>query len=187
MITGGWKLLRAAIPYIILAAIIFGALLFAYDFGVGTERARKDAEISALKLKHATTLGQIDREHRTQLDAARLLVIATERKAADEMAAMDMKFTKELNDAKHKAAADVAAVRAGAWRVRDEFTCSAPGDAGPSGGAAAPHASAGVDHGAAQRGLRSEDAAEIIEAADTGDRWAVQLRACQAIIRRDRQ
>lgn len=174
-----------ALPYVVLAGIGAATVASAYLFGVHTEHQARVAEVATLNLQHTRVLAQVDREHRTALQAATDLVRATELKAASDMAALDLKYTKELKDAKNRNAAEIAAVRAGAWRVRDEFTC-AGGAAGPGGDVSAAGPGAGVDHGSAGRGLGPEDAAEILDAADTGDRWAVQLRACQEIVRQDR-
>lgn len=187
---GLWKLFRAALPYMVAVAVVLGALFAAYRFGVSVENAQRRAEVADLKRDHGDTLALLNGAHKDALAKALQEVADAKDKAAADMAALDEKFTKEMNDAKSKSEADVAAVRAGAIRVRDRFTCTAPADsaAGPGGGAGqAVGTSAGVGDGAAVRGLGPQDAGEILAVADTGDRWAVQLRACQAIIAKDRQ
>jgi hypothetical protein len=168
-------LIRAGLVVVAVATII-GA---SYSSGAKHERERKDADIARLKLAHGERLAAIDRDYRERLQAATDKARAAEAKAAADMAAIDRKYTKELNDAKKRSAADVAAVRAGDWRVRESLTCKTidvPTAAGPT----------RMGDGAASRGLGNEDAAEAIADADEGDRWAIQLKACQAIVMRDR-
>lgn len=183
----GWRLLRALLPFIALAAIIIGALWGAYTFGVKTENARRMAEVSDLKRTHGDDLAAMDRAHRAALAAGLQARAEREAQHAKDMAALDEKFTKEIEDAKRVSDRDIAAVRAGELRLRERFTCPAPAPAaGPRGGTDQAGTTPGLGDDATQRGFGTEDAAAVIAAADEGDGWARQLRACQAIVTRDR-
>jgi hypothetical protein len=178
------KLLLRALPYMAALAVIFAGLWAVYSFGVHVEHQRRVAEVTAMDAKHTKALADISTANSLALAAMQTKAREAEQLAAERMAALDEKYTKEMQDAKRKADADIAAVRRGAVRVRDKFTC--PGAGSPAGGVPQAGRSAGVGDAATGRGLGAEDAAEIIAAADTGDRWARQLMACQAIVRSDR-
>lgn len=181
-----WALFRRLLPYLVAVAVVFGALFMAYRHGVTTERARKDVEIGTLRLQHTTTLSLIDQTNRKALNAALEAKAYAEEKSAADMAALDLKFTKEIQNEKANSQRDVAAVRAGTWRVRDKFSCPGTGTGGPGGVLPSPGTSTGMGDGAASGGLGAEDAATLIATADEGDGYATQLRACQAIVTRDR-
>lgn len=171
-----------ALPY--LAAV--GMAIAAYHFGAHVEHLARVAEVTSLKRAHSQDLEDIDRANRQALADALRRQREIEAQHAADMAALDAKYTKELQDAKATSDADIAAVRAGAYRLRERFTCPSAGAGSPGGGATQAGPGASVDHAATQRGLGQEDAAAVIAAADEGDRWAVQLRACQAIVHKDR-
>lgn len=197
-----WKLFRAALPYLVAVAVVLGALFAAYRFGVSVENAQRRAEVADLKrthtndmtamqLQHTGTLSAMNTAHQEALTVALQQVADAKDQAAKDMAALDLKYTKEIQDEKRKSVRDIAAVRSGELRLRERFSCPAPapGRAAGAGGDAeqAAGASAGMGDGAAQRGFGAEDAAIALGLADEGDQWAVQLRACQAIIAKDRQ
>lgn len=184
----GWKLLRALLPFIALAAIIIGALWGAYTFGVKTENARRVAEVSDLKRTHGDDLAAMDRAHRAALAAELRAKAEREAQHAKDMAALDEKFTKEIEDAKRVSDRDIAAVRAGELRLRERFTCPAPGPAaGPSGGADKAGTTTGLGDDPAPGGLRQPDAEFLIRYSDEADTVVRQLSACQAIVNRDRK
>lgn len=173
-----------AIPYLIALAAIAAACIGIYSFGVHTEHQARVAEVAKLNQQHKDALQQIDAAHRTQLQAATDLVRAQELKASQDMAAMDAKKTKELNDAKNAAATDIAALRSGGIRVRDEFTCA--GAAGAGGEAGATATAPGLGHATQAGGLQAADAEVVLHIGAEADEVALQLQACQAIVTQDR-
>jgi hypothetical protein len=101
--------------------------------------------------------------------------------ASARIAVIDTNHQTELQNAKTKVADLDAAVAAGAVRLRQRFTCPvAPA------GAAAPVDSAGIGDGTQGSGLSTADARFLISEAARADEVALQLRACQAVIRADR-
>lgn len=174
----GWRVLA-------IVALILGALLGAFFFGVHTEGARRAAEVADLTRTHGEVLAAMDRAHRSALAEELQRRADLQVQHAQDMAALDERFTHEIETAKRRAAADLAAVRDGTVRLRDRFTCT-PTPAGPSGTAADPGATTGVGDDAQAGGLRREDAAFLISESDRADEVTRQLQACQAIVRRDR-
>ena len=180
-----WGIARIVGPYIAVIAIVFGVLWLAYDFGKESERARADSEIAELQAQHTITLADIDRTNRTVLQAETARARSAEARRVADMAAIDTQYTEELQNAKARADADIAAVRDGAYRLRDRFTCpsSATGTGGAAGGVGA---AAGVGDDATPSGLQTEDAAFLVQLADEADGVVRALSACQAIVRGDR-
>lgn len=176
----------AAIKFILVVLILAGSNWSSYRSGIRTENADRRAEVAELVREQTQRLADIDKKHRTALAEELQRRLDDQAKHQADMAALDAKFTKEMNDAKRKSDADVAAVRAGAVRVRDRFTCPSGSAASTSGAADQAGGTAGMGDGGTGRGFGPEDAAAVIAAADEGDRWAAQLRACQQIVRRDR-
>lgn len=178
------KLLRAIAPYLVATVLVALCLWAAYAFGVRVENKDRRTEVAELLREHEQTLAAIDQANRDALVAALQRQLDTEAKAAMDMAALDAKYTKEIQDEKARSDRDIAAVRAGEYRLRERFTCT--GTSGPSSGAVQAGTSTGMGDAATKRGFGQEDAAAVIAAADEGDRWAKQLMACQDIVRRDR-
>lgn len=173
-----------ALPYVLVLAAVAAVLLGAYAFGSHVEHQGRVAEVAGLKQQQQKALTDIDAAHRTQLQAATDLVRATELQAAERMAAMDKQKTKELNDAKNAAATDLAALRSGGIRVRDELACAGAGGAG--GGASQAATGTGLGHATPAGGLQDADAEFLLRVGAEADEVTLQLQACQAIVTQDR-
>jgi prophage endopeptidase len=109
-----------------------------------------------------------------------------ERKHAEDLAALSIKFQQEFTNVKRKNASDISAVRAGTLRLRDVSAGSAGQDScrhsasetgAPAGGS--PTAEGSYLSGAA--------AEFLLGLANEADEVVVQLTECQAILVRDRQ
>lgn len=181
----GSAVIRAALPYLVAIAIVFGALFGAYRFGVHNEHLARVAEVAELQGEHGEEMRILDKAHTDALEVEFKRRIDAEAKHAEDMAAIDAQYTKEKTDAKNKSEAAIAAVRSGAIRVREQFTC-APNAGSPSGAGNAPSTSTSVGDGIKGGGLRAEDAELVLRIADEADTVVRQLSACQAIVRRDR-
>jgi prophage endopeptidase len=175
------KLAKIVVPILIVFTVLWGA----YNFGANHERREADLEIAALNDAHTKTLTELDRTNRTALQAATDEARAIEQRYVASMAALDLKYTQEITDAKTQAERDIAAVRAGELRLRNRFTCAAD-PAAPGSGAAAVAAGAGGGDGTRQAGLQVEDAEFLVRLADAADAVVRQLTACQAIVATDR-
>ena len=154
----GWVWLGLAI---VLACLWYGSTRF--DAGVAHERA---AQARAQAVAVAAVL--------KQRDAAE----AADRK---QMAAIGARFDKEKDHALFEAQRLAACYRSGKCRVHARFQCPAqPGVLPETAGTPA------EGDGAGEGGLLDEDAAFLVGEAGRADAVALQLQACQAVIRADR-
>ena len=174
-----------ALPYVLVAVAVLASHVGAFFAGADRAVTIARAHIAELEAEHQATLHQVDREHRTALQAATDLARAHELAAAERMAAMDLKFTKERNDAKARHERELGALRDGALRVRERFTC-ADRDPGAGGEGTALAAAPGVGDAPPQRGLQRADAEFLLRIGAEADEVTAQLQACQAIVREDR-
>lgn len=141
-------------------------------------------DIAELTVAHDRTLQEINTVNQnlaaTMVDQAR----TREQRNVEAMAALDLKHTEELNNAKRETDIALAAVRAGELRLRNRFTCS-------SGSAAADRTTeagtgTGLGDDTRQAGLQITDAEFLVRFADEADAVVRQLTACQAIVVSDR-
>lgn len=175
----------------IIMAVAAGGILVAshwaaYRHGISMENADRRTEVAELVREQNQRLGQLQDEHSKALTAELQRRLDEQDQHARDMAALDVKFTKEMTDAKRQAEADVAAVRAGAVRVRERFTCPSAGAAGASGAGTAAGRTASVGDAAQAAGLQAADAEFLLSEAGRADEVTLQLQACQEIVRRDR-
>lgn len=153
--------------------LLFATHFSAYRHGhnVGDMEARQE-------LNQALTI------QRERAEAAEQQTRDLEAKHRTDMAAADQRLTEALTDEHAKYEAAVAAVRAGTVRVRDRFTCPATGSgAVPNTGTS----TSPGDGGATRRGLQAADVELVLRLASEADQVADRLRACQAIVRADRE
>lgn len=165
-------------PYVIIGMLLFwiGSVLGSYSYGhhqgtVGEDvkwevRATAEAQQAAVQIKAAE-------------DSAR----QQEQAANQRQAAISSSYEEKLQNAEQTHQADLAAIRAGALRLRDP---ASPVQACPAPGAPASPSTGGRD-GAAAGYLSTEAADFLLSLADDADRTAQQLAACQAIVTADRQ
>lgn len=123
------------------------------------------------------------REANAEIDRLHTEARAKERAHAGQMAAVGINYQEGLLHAEDVRRRDLAAVRAGALRLRVPAACPGAG----AGGASAPGAAAGGGDGVAPGELPGPLAAALLDLAHDADGVAEQLAACQAVIRADRQ
>jgi len=105
-----------------------------------------------------------------------------ERIHVDEMAAISAQHEQEKLHALAEKDAVIAGLRDGTYRLRTRLAAAAA----TSGLAAQVGASASGGDGAAQNGLRIEDAGFFVRESERADDVVRQLTACQAVIQSDR-
>lgn len=109
------------------------------------------------------------------------ITLASERARARTQADIDTAYQKGTQDAQAQLDSTISDLRADNLRLRRKFTCPDPANAG------ATAASAGIGDGGAQGGLQQSDAEFLVRLAAEADAVALQLQACQAIVRSDRR
>lgn len=171
-------------PHLVVVFATLALCAWLYSLGAKSERVKANAEIAELKADHATTLADLERTNRIALQAATDAARAAENKRVADMAALDLKYTTEMTNAKRETDAALAAVRSGELRLRDRFTCNSSTASG-----SVPETGAGprVGDDATPSGLQVADAAVLVQRAADADEVVRQLTACQAIVRADRQ
>ncbi|CAG2144472.1 hypothetical protein LMG31506_03013 [Cupriavidus yeoncheonensis] len=161
------------------AAAIIGALMVFAALFFGGVKVGTNGTNSAWQAKYNADLANANKRTADAEKRER----DKEDQHADDMAALDAKHTKELADAKTISDRTIADLRAGSIRVRDRLTCpaaSGPGTASQAG------TGASMGDAAARGGLQAADAELVLRIAGEADEVAVQLAACQAIVRMDR-
>lgn len=170
--------MNRAIIYLAIAAAFGGSCYFA---GVYVEHLACVAEVTKLQQQQALALAAANKATTDAQQAAR----DTEAKRASDMADLDAHYTEELNNAKANADRTIADLRAGTVRLRQRFTCkpntSSSSQAGKAG------TGTGLGAGQSACGLSAEDAGFLVSEAKRADAVVVQLQACQAIVKQDRQ
>lgn len=169
MIPNPWLIVGLLVAWIASIVAVGG---WQHDAGVTAERARNQGvQIADLKVANAKI--------KALEEAAR----ANEAKHATEVAAIGAAHEADIETRRVQAEHDVAAVRAGALRLRDPGAkpAACPG-AVPS---AAPAASVG--DGPAPGELSRELDEFLVSEANRADAVAIQLGACQAVVLSDRK
>lgn len=176
-----------AVAVLVTACIVGSAVPGAYQAGKHGERVKRDAQVSELNRAHDADLAAIDRANREALATAQQATLDAERTHALRIAAIDAAHTKAMDEQKSISNRTIAGLRDGTVRLRSQYaTRACSSDGGASGVVPSAGASAGVGDGGAQGGFGTADVIAILGAAAEGDGYAVQLRACQAIVRADR-
>lgn len=169
-----------------VVAFVLTAGAYVYRQGVSHENARRVAEVAQLNQRHEKALADIDGANRTELARLERQRRDAEQANGRAMAALDAQHLKERNEQKSISDRTIAGLRAGTVRLREQYAAARPGDGGAAGSVPSTSASPGLGDGAASGGFGESDVIAILGAAADGDGWAVQLRACQAIVRADR-
>lgn len=166
-----------------IAALLL-AIAAAWGSGYRIRARMADADLAELAASHATTLADLERTNRIALQTATDAARAAENKRVADMAALDLKYTQEMTNAKRETDAALAAVRSGELRLRNRFTCNSSATS-----SSVPETGAGsrVDNDSAGGGLQTEDAVVLVQWADRADAIVRQLNACIAIVQADRQ
>lgn len=99
-----------------------------------------------------------------------------EHRAAAKFAAIDDKHQKEIQHVAETRERTIAGLRSGALRLRPQFTCSVSEAA----------AGTSVGDGGEKAGLSREDAEFLVSESARADEIVVQLAACQADLKADR-
>lgn len=173
-------------PYRLLAA---AALWLASLIAVGVWQHHAGAvdERVTWQAKEVTEQATAAAQFKALSDAAR----AAEQKHAADMAALAADYERKLTDANKQRAADLAAVRTGALRLRDPGATvpACPGataQAGPAAGGSDGPATGQLS--AAPAGLLSDQTSSwLVDFAADADDVARQLASCQQVIVQDRE
>lgn len=147
----------------ILGVLIYTAIVGLIGHAVGEWQGNKRAAKAELALSH------LERDTAYRLAEAEAKARQVEQRRAEDLAALDAKYQRELDDAKGKAESVAADLRAGNLRLRQHWqasiaTCELSGSA-----AAALHADEVAQ-------LRAESAARIVRLGAEAD---AQIRALQ--------
>jgi len=159
------------LPYVLAVAAVLAALWAAYSFG---------AEVAAEHYQRV--IAQHDADNSKALAAEQLRYRGLEQQHVADMAAIDQQHQQEIAEREAISNRTIADLRAGAVGLRDKFTtCQRTrGATAPAG------TSTSQRDEAASLNLRTEDAGILVQLADEADSVADQLRACQAVVRKDR-
>lgn len=163
-------------PWIILGIVVaWLASLVAvggwqHDAGVTSERnANRGVQIEELKTANDTIL-KLEKDAR-----------ASEHEHAEALAAIGAAHEADLETRKVQHAADLDAVRRGAFKLRDPGASACP----DRGAAPAAPAGPGVGDGPPQGGLSLAATEFLLGFADDADAVVEQLGSCQAVVRVD--
>lgn len=159
-------------PYIAAIALVAFSHFMAYRHGVSTERITWEARTASAELQAESQRAELERKART-----------AEQASAEALANIDSAYQQGRADAQADTARTIADLHSGAIGLRERFTC--PNTAQASGLPKA-STSTGQRDAASAGGLRAEDARFLVQLADQADQVAQQLKACQAIVTRDR-
>lgn len=165
-------MIARALPYLVAIGWYVWSLFSAYEYGA-----------SQATNKHQAELDRINAVSHEAVRIATEKLRKQEQRHAEQMAALDAKHHKELQDeiiSKERAIADF---RADVIRVRDEFTCAGSAAAGTG----KVGTSASVGHAAGAGGLQAAHVEFLLREAGRADEAVRQLQACQAIVAGDRQ
>lgn len=173
--------LRAALPYVLAVVVAFALAFGCYEFGVHVEHLARVAEVNGLMQQQAEALAAANKARADAEQAAR----DTEAQRVADMATLDANYQKELSDAKTVSDATIAGLSSGNVRLRSRFTCNAGSGSVPSTSQAGTSTSSA--DAASAGGLRTADAEFLIRLADRADQCAVQVKALQDAVARDRQ
>lgn len=163
-------LLRAA-PYLV-GAILIGLLgTYIHHKGYAAGHDKVQAEFDTYKLKSEQELAEANSGARKK-----------EQQHMDDIAAIDQKYLRSLENVKAENDKIIASLKSGTLSVRNNRTavCAAI----PAGQASA---SASVDNGASTSQLSESGAEFLLRLGGEADKVVVQLTACQAILEEDRR
>ncbi len=162
---------RIAIVLIALAAI-FGALYGAYHFGASVQADADQVIAQGVKIAS-------DKQHIDDVNAAR----QAERDHAVDMAVLDSKYQKVIENEKAITESTIADLRTGTVSLRKQLAAVKL----PASTAGTPATSTGSSDATYSPGLREADAGFLVRLADDADAAVNRLAACQAIVRADRK
>lgn len=176
------QLLKLA-PYIIGCALLAACAWWLYSWGASSGRLRGDVALAEMRAAHNAALAIANAQHAQALEKATAERAEVEAKMRDGAAAADAKF-KDYQGVRKHADTVISSLRADAVRMRKQCIASRPADSHSADSAVPGATDAGhMDHAAGYTGLGIEDAKNLVEIAADGDRYAVQLSACQAYVR----
>ena len=156
-----WK----AFALILLAVIVYFIAIKIWDGGYSQAADRYKLIIAAKEAEYAKAVAGAEAKARK-----------AEQKHAADMAAIDTQHQEAINHVAQDRDRTIASLRAGALRLRPQFTCSVSEAATP----------AGIGDGQTEGGLSAEDAEFFIREASRCDGIVMQLSAAQSVIRADR-
>ena len=146
---------------------------FANDYGQSREKAKWETRENEQLVKANKSILDIS----TRLRAA-------EFKHATLLSEVSTKYQKELKDAQTKHQKDIASIRAGTLRLYDSSACQGSGGATT---AKAGSTSGGCPGGKRGQFLSKSASVFLVSEANRADEIVLQLKACQQVIRADRE
>lgn len=169
-------LLRAVAPCVIAIALLGGSHWLAYRHGVTTTEA-------ALTGPHKAELADRDKANALATTAAVDKARKEERDAAQRIAEIDSQHQGKLDEQKANSTHLAAERDTGRIRLRERFACPSASTA-----TVMPSTAAGASVGdeAAAHGLQRADEKFLVSESERSTEVAIQLQACQAIVRSDR-
>jgi hypothetical protein len=153
-------------------AVVLGALSGAYMHGYSTAAARWKLIVQQNETANAEAKA-------AAVSAAR----ADEQGAAKRQAKIAANQIEGLQNEINSRDRTIADLRSGAISLRKRFTCPAASAAGQSAAAT----STGNGDATQAGGLQQQDAEFLVRLASEADEVTLQLQACQAVVRSDRQ
>lgn len=172
--------------------LILGGIVLAFALCVGSYMKGNRDGRAATRTAWAESDNRALRDANAQILTMQIAARAKEQEQAKQLSAVSTIYQRNLADAKRQRDRDVAAARAGALQLRDP---GAAGQCAGAGGAAQAPAGPGGGDGPARAdvpkapaGVLSSDAAEfLIALVNEADESVLQLLACQAVVRADRE
>ena len=165
-----------ALIAIAIVAAVSGGIYFIYSKGYSAGKAET---VSAYAKRDNEALAKALADVERLQNEARAL----EAKHAQAQSAISENYEKELQNAQTQKDRDIAAARAGRLVLRIPATCPPASDSSQAG--SAPAGPSGRDDRATSE-LSREISANLLSLANDADQVALQLKACQDIVRADR-
>lgn len=158
-----------SIAYKLLAGVLLliGAFSGGFYAGHHAEDQVRQAQLATLQGDDARALAKAEAK-----------ALQQQQQAEQRYAAAQATYEKETSDAKATYDSNVAALRAGTLRLRNQWSCTS------SLAASVQHAAASGPSPDAAADLRYQSASDLVRNADAAD---TQIRALQAIVRADHQ
>jgi hypothetical protein len=147
------------------------ALTSTYMHGYSTAAANWKAIVAQANAQHATELAALQQQARD-----------SEHAHAQQLADIDQQHQKDIQHEISSRDAVIADLRAGTVSLRKRFTCAAAGNERVPSTATSTSGSDAAGAG----GLSADDASVLVRLASRADEVALQLQACQAVVRADR-
>lgn len=165
-------LLARLAPYLIAVLLVGCSLFGAYRYGCTVTQTAADLEMEQLLSQSLADQKSLSESYRKR-----------EAQHAQDMAAAGEQFEKDKRNAQIISERTIAGLRDGTLRLRDKFAAY---ERRTSTGVSDTGTSTSQRDAASSIGLQTEDVEFLVRFASRADEVADQLRACQAVVRKDR-